>query len=194
MKKEDTSFGKILFLFVCTLPYKVFCIGYFVFTLPMRLRRMRMYKVSPKVIRFRRLTGRRVSALHGFDLVRDLRAEEHQEDFPHKPPSLFELLEELWNEGMSPFWKIPTVLELESIREALIKDIAHSPLCTVPREMVLIWALDEDSHMFATYCPFTRETKDAGVPKHLGTSVLRGKVPDSQAEHFVYAVSVTVKE
>lgn len=194
MKKEDISFWKSLFLFVCTLPYKLFCVGYFVFTLPMRLRRMHAYKVSPKVIQFRRLTGRRVSALAGFALVRELRAQDNQEDFPNKRPSLFDLLEELWNEGMSHFWKIPTIAELESIREKLIRDIAHSPLCVVPSEVLFIWALDEDTHMFTAYCPFTKEIKDAGVPKNLGASVLRGMVPDSEGEHFVYAVSVTVQD
>jgi hypothetical protein len=48
--------------------------------------------------------------------------------------------------------------------------------------------------MFTAYCPFTREIHDAGVPKNIGSSVLRGNAPDSQAKHFVYAVSVMVKE
>jgi hypothetical protein len=148
----------------------------------------------PKVIKFRRLAERRVYALRAFDLVRERRKTDGQQDFPHKPPSLFDLLEELWNEGMSPFWKIPTVSELESIREELIREISSSPLQMIPASLVFIWALDEDYRIFTTYCPFTGEIKDAGVPKDLATSVLRGNVPDSQAQHFAYAVSVTATE
>lgn len=192
--KEGTSLGKIIFLFFCSLPYKFFCVGYFVFTLPRRLRQMHKYKTMPKEITFHRLSEHRVSALRAFDLVREHRRKDGQEDFPKSPPSLFDLLEELWNEGMSYFWKIPTVSELESIRAELIKEIANSPLNTIPARSVLIWALDESQHVFATYCPFTGETKDAGAPKDLSTSVLRGNVPDSRDEHFAYAVSVTIKE
>jgi hypothetical protein len=194
VKEEQRSFGKIFFLFFFSLPYKIFCIAYFIFTFPRRLKRMRVYHAAPKVIKFRRIAERRVSALRAFDLVRGLRAKDGQEDFPRGPPSLFDLLEELWNEGMSPFWKIPTVSELESVREELISEIASSPLQMVPASRIFIWALDEHHHVFTTYCPFTEEIKDAGVPKDLGTSVLRGNAPDSQAEHFAYAVSVTVKD
>lgn len=194
MKETEHSVGKACFHFFCSLPYKLFCIAYFVFTLPRRLKRMRVYHAAPKVIKFRRLAERRVYALRAFDLVRELRAQDGQEDFPRGPPSLFDILEELWNEGMSPFWKIPTIAELGSIREELINEIASSPLQMIPASQVFIWALDERHHVFTTYCPFTEEIKDAGVPKDLGTSVLRGNVPDSQAENFAYAVSVTVKD
>jgi hypothetical protein len=148
----------------------------------------------PKVKKFCRLAERRVSALRAFELVRERRKKDGQEDFPNGPPSLGDLFVALCDEEMSSFWKIPSISDLESLREELIKEIANSPLQMIPAAKVLIWARDERYFVFTTYCPFTGEIKDAGVPKDLVTSVLRGNAPDSRAQHFVYAISETVKE
>jgi hypothetical protein len=155
---------------------------------------MRKYEASPKIVTFCRLAERRVSALRAFELVRLRRSKDGQEDFPKHSPSLFDLLEELWSEGMSPFWKIPTVAELELLREELIAEIASSSLQNIPAPYIFIWAIDERYQVFTTYCPFTGETKDAGVPKNLSMSVIRGQAPDSRDKHFVYALSVQVKD
>ncbi len=194
MKDEHSSIGKIVFLFVCTLPYKFFCILYFVGTLPRRLRQIKRYKEAPKLICIRRLSDKPVTALEAFDLVRSLRMAEGQEDFSTKQPSLFDLLEALWSEGMSPDWKMPSVSELEAVQDKVTLEIDSGVLTGTPRHAFFIWALDEHLHMFVAYSPFTKKVKTGALPEHISRSVLRGKAPDSRGTSYAYAVRVSIKE
>jgi hypothetical protein len=137
---------------------------------------MRTHKTESNVIKVRRLAERRVNALRALDLVQECQVVERG-----KNPS-----------GVSAvFWNIPTVSELKTVRERLIKEIGNSALQMIPAAKVFIWARDERYRVFTTYCPFTGEVKDAGVPKNLITSILRGNIPDSAVQHFVYAVAVS---
>ena len=192
MNDDHSSIGKIIFLFVCTLPYKFFCIIYFVFTLPRRLRTLRSYRDTPKHVRFKRLSEKPVSALLAFDLVRTLSAHEAMQNGPIRRPSLFDLLEALWSEGMSPDWKIPSIHELEQVHNEITKEIEHSSLTGFARNNFSIWALDEDLHMFVAYNPFTKKVKSGELPEHISISVIKGQAPDSRGSCYAYAVSVTL--
>ena len=194
MHDEHSSIWKIVFLFFSTLPYKLFCVLYFIATLPRRLRKIRRYKETPKIIEVRRLSEKPVTALQAFDLVRGLRILMGQEDFSSSRPSLFQLLEALWSECMSPDWKIPTVTELEAKRDEIILEIDRTAPSGCARHSFFIWALDEHLHMFVAYSPFTKKVKTGELPEQISRSVIKGKAPDSRGTAYAYAVSVTVNE
>lgn len=193
MDAEPASIGKIIFLFFCTLPYKLFCIVYFVLTLPRRLRGLRRYRDAPKHVCIKRLSEKPVSALEAFDLVRALPLDGEQYRSLGRP-SLFDLLESLWSEDMSPKWKIPSVRELGVAQSEITKEIETSFSASIPRNTFSIWALDEDLHMFVAYHPFTKKVKRGELPELISLSVLRGKAPDSRGSCYAYAASVTLKE
>ena len=193
MNDEHSSIGKIIFLFVCTLPYKLFCIVYFVLTLPRRLRTLRDYRNAPKHVRIKRLSEKPVSALAAFELVRTLSTLEGMQESPVRRPSLFDLIEALWSEGMSPDWKIPSVRELELMQGEITKEIELLSLVGIAHNNFSIWALDEDLHMFVAYNPFTNKVKTGELPEQISISVIKGHAPDSRGSCYAYAVSVTLK-
>ena len=176
--------GKAVFYFVAALPYKLFQIGYFIFSFPCRLRHLRRYKNAPKEITFRRITGTH-SVLSAVDAVHALREVSGQVVVR---PSIFGLLEDLWNESMSEDWKLPTVSELEAIRNALLVNIDQAPVSEVGASRLLIWAIDDSSHMFVLFNPHTGKVTDTH-PRNLRV-VFRGEAPDSREKHVAYAVSV----
>jgi hypothetical protein len=189
VKKEKVTIGKILFCYFGAIPFWIFCVGYFVFTFPRRLRFRRQYREAPKQIKFQLLSDRRTTLGTMSGLIDLLRAQEEQNTFPERS-SVFDMLEALWEEEMSTDWKIPSLSELESAREVLCQNILLSPFAYFPHNEILVWAIDDHRKMFIGYCPFTGKSTFA-TPDHLLRSVMRGKAPNSQEKHFAYAVSVT---
>lgn len=173
--------------------YRLFCIVYFVVSLPQRMRRRRDFLSAPKTISWRRLAPERVKALDASALILQLREKEQSDEYlMRNAPSIFELLEMLWEEELSLCYRIPMVSECESIREELAADIRVLPVVGVSFSETAVWALDDDRHVFVGYCPFSGKTTDA-FPEFLDAIKLHKRPPDSQGKHFAYAVSVTVK-
>ncbi len=183
---QPSSIGKAIFYFFAALPYKLFQIGYFVFSFPRRMRRRRKYQDTPKEVVFRRIHGVH-TVLSAVDAVHALRDASGQ---IQKRPSLFDLLEDLWNEDLSDAWKLPSVTELVSIRQAILSDLDTLSFAERPVGQLLIWAIDDDSHMFALFNPYTGKASDLH-PEKVRT-VLRGEPPDSKEKHVAYAVSVRI--
>ncbi len=179
-----SSIAKAIFVFFTSLPYAIFRVGYFVFTLPRRLRRIRTYHELPKSIVYERLSRERMSILQMVEHIHQLRLRHGQKDF-QETPSMFHLIEELWNEEMTSGWKIPTVREVLCVRNDLLANL-HA--ARVVASMYHVWAIAEDSHTFVALDLVSGEYEHA-VPNNALT-LLRGKVPDSREQCFAYAVSV----
>lgn len=182
--KSPSYIGKAVFYFFATIPYKLFQIGYFLFSFPQRLRHMRTYQHAQKEIVFQRLSGKH-TVLSAVEAVYALRGVSGQ---LRERPSMFSLLEDLWSEGMDEAWKLPMVSELEVIRTALCADIERIPFVERTATGVFLWAIDDHSHMFVLYDPRTGKVLESH-PRNIG-AVLRGVPPDSREEHTAYAVSV----
>lgn len=176
--------GKAIFYFFAAVPYKLFQIGYFLFSFPKRLRHLRRYKNAPKEILFRRIAGKH-TVLSAVEAVYALRGASGQ---IRNRPSMFSLLEDLWSEGMDEAWKLPMVSELEVIRSALCADIERIPFAEQSGARVLLWAIDDHSHMFVLFDPRTGNVSESH-PRNMVT-VFRGMPPDSCEVHTAYAVSV----
>ena len=193
MSEEEVSFGKSILLFLCALPYRIFCICYFVITLPRRFRHRRYRHNLPKQIAFRRLADVRVSALQACELARMLNEQDDKRS-SKKAPSLFDLLESLWEEEFSAHWKIPTTLELDFSSEDLLREIGSSPLSLEPLGRVCVWAIDAKLRVFVAYCPWSKKVMSVGIPEDVSTALISGSAPDSRVAHFAYAVSVTPRK
>ena len=135
----------------------------------------------------------RVTALEASSLILALRECEQSHEFlMRKSPTIFELLEMLWEEELSACYRIPTVSECRYIREQIAAD-----MCVLPRgghkfSEIAVWALDDDRRVFVEYCPFSDMTVDA-FPDFFDAMVIHKRPPDSQGKHFAYAVSVTAR-
>lgn len=182
--QEHSGVARALFVFVAALPYVIFRIGYFLVTLPLRMRRMKRHRRLPKHIHFQRV---RASVLSVHEMVECLH-ELNQRDGPQVPkksPSMFDLFEALWDEGMSSQWKIPTVSEIMTVREEMLIDIKNEGLYTTP---LRIWAISEDTHMFVAFNLSLGNFENA-TPKDT-LALFAGKAPDSHERCYGYAVSV----
>lgn len=182
---DTSSFGKAIFYFLAALPYKLFQIAYFVFSFPRRLRYFKEHRSAPKTIVFQRILGKH-SVLSAVEAIHALREASGQ--IAHRP-SMFALLEDLWNEGMSEDWKLPMVSELQIIQTRILADLACVPFAergAVP----LIWAIDDFSHMFVLFNPHVGSATDPR-PRNMHV-VFRGEAPDSHEKHIAYAISVRV--
>jgi hypothetical protein len=174
--------------------YWFFCIVYFVVSLPQRFRRRRNFRNAPKKVAWRRLSSQRVKALDASALIQTLRLTEQSEEFLVRPaPTIFELLEMLWEEELSACWRLPMVSELETLQEQLVADVCTIALPGLSFADTAVWALDDHRHVFVGYCPFNGKTVDA-FPQFLDAMELHKRPPDSQVVHLAYAVSVTPVE
>lgn len=171
--------------------YWLFCIVYFVVSLPQRFRRRRIFRNSPKKILWRRLALPRVKALEASSLILQLREAEQPDEFlMRRSPTIFELLEMLWEEELSACWKFPMVSELEQIRDEIAGDIrAH---IDAQNSGTTIWAIDDGRHVFVGYDPLTGTSVDA-FPQFLDATQLYKRPPDSKTRHVAYAVSVLLR-
>ena len=181
--KERPVFAKVVFFFIAALPWLLFRAAYLVLTLGKRRARLRKYRAAPKHITLRRLSACRMKALEAFEGVRALNG-----TGTGSPPRLIELFERLWDEEMSDEWKIPLTSELRAVKASLLADIEHSPLTTIPRARLSIWAIDDHSRMFVGYCPFTDQSEEA-LPE-FSLSFIHNHPPESKTAHFAFAVSV----
>lgn len=191
MKKPCATEKEAIVRFFTAPFYTLFCIVYFVVSFPRRMRRRRDFRNAQKTIAWRRLSEHRVTALDASSLIMELRRKEQSNEFlMRRSPTIFELLEMLWEEELSSCWKIPTVSELELIRDALAEDIQGLRFLGVSFSETFIWALDDRRRVFVGYCPLNGKTIDA-FPEYRDALVLHKRPPDSQMKYFAYAVSVT---
>lgn len=191
MRKRCATTKEAVIRFFSTPFYVLFCIVYFVVSFPQRMRRRRDFRTAAKTIFWRRCSDVCVTALEGSSLILALREKEQADEFlMRRNPSIFELLEMLWEEELSPCYRIPTVSECEFIREQLAADMCVLPHAGLSFAEMAIWALDDDRRVFVGYCPFSGRTTDA-FPEFFDAMVIHKRPPDSQGKHFAYAVSVT---
>lgn len=192
MRKQSTQKEAVIRFFTAPF-YLLFCIVYFVVSFPQRMRRRRDFRSAPKTILWKRCAESRVTALDASALILALRDTEQANEFlMRKSPAIFELLEMLWEEELSPCYRIPTVSECQYIREQLAAD-----LCVLPHRgrsfaEMAVWALDDERRVFVGYCPFSGKATDA-FPDFFDATVIHKRPPDSQGKHFAYAVSVKIR-
>lgn len=193
MRKPCATQKEAIVRFFTTPFYVLFCIVYFVVSLPQRMRRRRDFRIAPKTIAWKRCGDMPVTALDASTLILLLREKEQSGEFlMRQSPTIFELLEMLWEEELSPCYRIPTVKECELLREQLAADVRSLPFPGLSFAETAVWALDDDRRVFVGYCPFSGKTIDA-FPAFLDAMVIHKRPPDSQSKHLVYAVSVTIK-
>jgi len=191
MRKPCATSKEAVIRFFTTPFYVLFCIVYFVVSFPQRLRRRRNFQTAPKTISWRRLGDLQVTALDASALVLGLREKEQSDEFlMRRSPTIFELLEMLWEEELSPCYRIPMVSECELIREQLAADMSTVPYAGCSFAEMALWALDDDRRVFVGYCPFSGKSINA-FPEFFDAMVIHKRPPDSQGKHFAYAVSVT---
>ena len=186
------SLGKVLREYFSTIPKWIFMTVYLLYTFPRRLRYHRRYAQAAKCVQFRLLAPRRMKVDEATTLIYELR----QKEQPHlllKKLTWYGRLDDLMEEERSPLWKIPTVTELERVREELCLHIRTTSFGYYPEREISLWAIDDSLKMFAGYCPFTGKSTLAN-PEDVIKSCIQAKPPNSREDHFAYAVSVTVKE
>ncbi len=186
MSSPAPSMWKAVFVFFAGIPYAVFRIVYFVATLRRRIRKISSCDKAHKKIQIHRLCDTPISIFRAVELVDTLRARDGHTTHP-KHPSIFDMFEELWSEGLSECWKLPTVRELMQVRDEVAKDLAT--IAYAPHRHV-VSAIDEDSHMFVLYDVCSGKIADVH-PKNTH-ELFRGNAPDSEEHAFAYAVSVSV--
>lgn len=193
MRKHCATPKEAVVRFFTTPFYVLFCIVYFVVSFPQRMRRRRSFQSAPKTVLWKRCGESRVTALDASALILALREKEQKNEFlMRRSPTIFELLEMLWEEELSPCYRIPTVSECEFIREQLAADMCILPHAGLSFAEMAVWALDDDRRVFVGYCPFSRKATDA-FPDFFDATVIHKRPPDSQGKHFAYAVSVTAR-
>lgn len=193
MRQPCTSQKEAILRFFTTPFYLLFCIVYFVVSFPQRMRRRRNFCSAPKTVLWKRCGETRVTALDASAAILRLREEEQSDEFlMRQRPSILEFLEMLWEEELSPCYRIPTVSECECIREQLAADLCALPGVRLSFSQIAVWALDDDRRVFVGYCPFSGKATDA-FPEFLDAMVIHKRPPDSQGKHFAYAVSVTAR-
>jgi hypothetical protein len=205
VNEEKDSFRKKLFFFLCKLcgaffvvlfwlPYQLYCIALFIYLLPDEWRQARRYDTAPKEVDFCRISEKRVKIHEAAELIRERRHKDGQEESRGGWSPFIARWRNLLREYRSPFWKLGTLEELKMIpRERLIEDIMHSPLGMLPKEKVFVWSIHDRSNTFVGYNPFTQETY-RGIPAEVPFSSFSGDPAEPDDEHFVYAVSVRIKE
>jgi hypothetical protein len=193
MRKPCATHKEAAIRFLTTPFYLFFCVVYFVVSFPQRIRRRRNFRTAPKTVFWRRCGDVPVTALDASALILRLREKEQSDEFLMRQcPSLFELLEMLWEEELSPCYRIPTVSECKFIHEQLAADLCVLPNVKLPFAEIAVWALDDHRRVFVGYCPFSGKTTDA-FPDFLDAMVIHKRPPNSQGKHFAYAVSVTAR-
>ncbi len=193
MRKPCATPKEAVIRFFTTPFYLLFCIVYFVVSFPQRMRRRRNFRTASKTMFWKRCGETRVTALDASAAILRLREKEQSDEFlMRQRPSIFELLEMLWEEELSPCYRIPTVSECERIREQLAADLCALPEIRLSFSQIAVWALDDDRRVFVGYCPFSGKATDA-FPEFLDAMVIHKRPPDSQGKHFVYGVSVTAR-
>lgn len=173
---------KMFFVFCASLPYALFRISYFAVNFP---RRIRKHRDAPKRIAFECLSEKHLSVLEMVEHVHELEFQQGRKRFA-QTPSMMTLFEALWDEEMSPHWKIPTVLEIRQIRDSVL-----AGLQTVQPDInsFHVWAISERPSMFVAFDLSSGEYQHA-LPKDI-FAILQGNAPDSQNKCFAVVVSVT---
>jgi len=197
--EEKDSPGRNPLFFLCRmtffallwLPYQLFCVCVFFYSLPGELREAQRFRRLPKQVDFCRLSDARMKLHMAAGLIRERRGWDGQEESGGRWPSFIGRCLCLIRESRSPFWKFGTLEELEMVPDGkLVEDIRRSPLGLLPESAIYIWAIHDRSSVFVAYNPFTKKIY-RGMPEDAS---FIGDSPDPSDEHFVYAVSVKVDD
>jgi hypothetical protein len=189
---------KRLFFAVAWLPHRLYCqlywIGAFLRSLPEEMRENRRYSIAPKQVTFCRLSDKRVKLDEAVELINKRRQRDGQKEREERWPAWIARLRNLVRESRSPFWRFGSLEEFMVIpTEKLIVDVAQSSLALLPKEEIFIWAIHTRSHTFVAYNLFTG-VMYRGMPEDVPFSSFSGDPPKPTDEHYVYAVSVRIKE
>ena len=188
MHNDGPSIGRSIFIFFASIPYAIFRMGYFVFTLPKRLRRLRHRAVARKHVTIKRLSDKGETLLSAVALVGKLR-DACKGMQTARAKSMFELAESLWGEAESEDWTLPTALEVETHRALFLDDLRESGLLS-DGVTPSVWAINERTQMFVVV-DLLSENRQHATPENI-TVILRGEAPESKERSFAYAVKVIV--
>jgi hypothetical protein len=181
---KERPIAKAVFVFFAGLPLAVFRLGYFVFTLPRRIRYRRALRDMPADYAVRMFGTQPLSLLSA---VAEIGIVHDQEVAPLRKtrPGLLDLLEALWAEDEVAAWRLPTANEVLTHKSQFLEALCEAKTNGKPR----VWAIDEDTRMFVIV-DVNRSSTTFANPERL-LDAFRGHAPESQEK--AYAVGLRIE-
>ncbi len=174
---------KAIFMFLAGLPLGIFRVGYFVFTLPKRLRRRRAMAHAPLTCVMRAFGQKKLPLLSAVALIGQAHDEAVRPSRPARP-GVLDLLEALWAEDEVEAWRLPMVREVHAQSEQFAEALSEG----TDTGQLTVWAIDEDSRMFVVV-DVRHKRATFAHPERL-MDAFWGQAPDSLERAYPVAVRI----